>query len=404
MITVQRGSGQGSRWVDVRDFGAVGDGVTDNTVALQAALNSGKYLIYAPVGTYNHTGLTLPNRVSIQGDASSGGTTLNYTPSTGNGITMVSDTEFNQLRNLKLYSEGHSTGWAIYHSGTRCTDFYFESVSLESFYKGFHTDAGLNGRISSMRISGRGKATAGGMGIQMAAGSGLCTFDSVYISTVLTGMDVSGPNHLILRPIVENATTGIIVRHITTIVGPYFNEVDTILETDSTSCVFTEPVVYHTSDGGFLGDAFSRITLDASGEKSEFLTNKSFVRAKRSGTNQTIPSGVDTVVIFNSADTDITSDYAAGTGIFTAKKPGRYMVQAKLQWSGAVSDTTMQVIKNSTAMSNVNFAGSNYSMAITDAVWLSRGDTLKITARQDSGVDKDIYSVGVYTNLSISEM
>lgn len=38
--------------VSVKDFGAVGDGVTDDTAAIQAAANSGKSL-YFPAGTYN---------------------------------------------------------------------------------------------------------------------------------------------------------------------------------------------------------------------------------------------------------------------------------------------------------------------------------------------------------------
>lgn len=38
--------------VSVKDFGAVGDGTTDDTAAVQAALNSGSYSIYIPDGTY----------------------------------------------------------------------------------------------------------------------------------------------------------------------------------------------------------------------------------------------------------------------------------------------------------------------------------------------------------------
>src|SRR5699024_2117916 len=48
-----------SRWsprhnapVSVRDFGAVGDGVTDDTAAIQAALDSGAPVVYAPPGVY----------------------------------------------------------------------------------------------------------------------------------------------------------------------------------------------------------------------------------------------------------------------------------------------------------------------------------------------------------------
>lgn len=44
--------------VSVKDFGAVGDGVTDDTASIQAALDSGAFVIHVPVGTYLVTGLT----------------------------------------------------------------------------------------------------------------------------------------------------------------------------------------------------------------------------------------------------------------------------------------------------------------------------------------------------------
>jgi hypothetical protein len=45
--------------VSVKDFGAVGDGTTNDTVAIQAAINSGSTSIYFPTGTYIVTGLVL---------------------------------------------------------------------------------------------------------------------------------------------------------------------------------------------------------------------------------------------------------------------------------------------------------------------------------------------------------
>jgi parallel beta-helix repeat protein len=55
--------------VNVKDFGAVGDGVADDTVSIQAALNSGSKKIYIPSGTYRVTAsLFVPSNVEIQGD------------------------------------------------------------------------------------------------------------------------------------------------------------------------------------------------------------------------------------------------------------------------------------------------------------------------------------------------
>jgi len=51
--------------VSVKDFGAVGDGTTDDTAAIQAAINTGAS-VYLPTGTYKITStLTFPNTVSV---------------------------------------------------------------------------------------------------------------------------------------------------------------------------------------------------------------------------------------------------------------------------------------------------------------------------------------------------
>src|SRR4030042_1425515 len=48
-------------WVDVRAYGAVGDGATDDTAAIQAAIDSGKPVLI-PTGTFAHAStLTLPS-------------------------------------------------------------------------------------------------------------------------------------------------------------------------------------------------------------------------------------------------------------------------------------------------------------------------------------------------------
>jgi len=55
--------------VSVKDFGATGNGSTDDTAAIQSALNSGAGAVYFPSGTYEITNfLTLPNNVMVYGD------------------------------------------------------------------------------------------------------------------------------------------------------------------------------------------------------------------------------------------------------------------------------------------------------------------------------------------------
>ena len=65
--------------VSVKDFGAVGNGVADDTAAIQGALNSGAKRVYAPAGTYLTTAtLSIPSGVEFCGDGK-GSTFINCT-------------------------------------------------------------------------------------------------------------------------------------------------------------------------------------------------------------------------------------------------------------------------------------------------------------------------------------
>jgi len=58
--------------VSVKDFGAVGDGVTDDTAAFNSAAASAAYEIQVPYGTYNISSKVTINKSKLIGDGSSG--------------------------------------------------------------------------------------------------------------------------------------------------------------------------------------------------------------------------------------------------------------------------------------------------------------------------------------------
>ena len=119
----QSGTGATARTVDsklkdtvsVKDFGAVGDGVADDTAAIQAALNSatGKGLtIYVPQGTYKiTTSLTWPQSwpVRLIGDGVEA-TIINYTGASSaiNMFSSGASTVFvkSSIENLRLDGNG----------------------------------------------------------------------------------------------------------------------------------------------------------------------------------------------------------------------------------------------------------------------------------------------------------
>lgn len=73
--------------VSVKDFGAKGDGSTDDSVAIQLALNSGAKAVFVPAGTYIASGLVMP---STAGFVLYGVGTASILKQKGGGATVLS--------------------------------------------------------------------------------------------------------------------------------------------------------------------------------------------------------------------------------------------------------------------------------------------------------------------------
>ena len=99
-------------FVSVKDYGAVGDGTTDDTTAIQDALDSGKYRIFIPAGTYKITStLVLPASVSLIGDGD--GSIIAASSVTGAAIKTYSGT-FSTYRTGQHIESIKITGTATY--------------------------------------------------------------------------------------------------------------------------------------------------------------------------------------------------------------------------------------------------------------------------------------------------
>ena len=111
----QSGSGATARTVDsklkdvvsVKDFGAVGNGVTDDTVAIQAALDSGATEVIMPPGIYITTGVEIKAASTIEVFKGVGNATLKLTTGASRIALAVKKT-FVRVSDLIITSTGTS--------------------------------------------------------------------------------------------------------------------------------------------------------------------------------------------------------------------------------------------------------------------------------------------------------
>jgi len=101
-------------WLSVKDYGAVGDGVTDDTASIQAAINdaatAGGNVVFFPPGTYAVTQLTLNNQSNVQLRGAGAGSVIkwvwNAATAAGSMITLSGGTQRVKIESLRLDGSG----------------------------------------------------------------------------------------------------------------------------------------------------------------------------------------------------------------------------------------------------------------------------------------------------------
>lgn len=142
--------------VSVKDFGAVGDGVTDDTAAIQAALTAHKN-VHFPAGSYKiSTALVLDNNHYLIGDGV-GITTVNQITTDQYATTATSKTE---IKISGITWVGTNSGIADGLYFTQCTYCVVESCEVNlfghngiNFYRSSYCEA-INNKCTGNRISG----------------------------------------------------------------------------------------------------------------------------------------------------------------------------------------------------------------------------------------------------------
>lgn len=152
---------------DVRYYGAVGNGVADDTVAIQNTINNAlsvKGMVYLPKGTYKISStLTVGSYITIQGE-NQGGTIIQQTVNapcfTGNGsssgsvnLCIISDLTLNNIwTTANLPSTNTSAHGIVMNWGNRCV---FSNLSMFGCYKGYSQSHGWQNELLNLSIVGQ---------------------------------------------------------------------------------------------------------------------------------------------------------------------------------------------------------------------------------------------------------
>ena len=92
-----------AQYVSVKDFGAKGDGTTNDTNAIQSAVNTGKN-IYFPNGTYLIGQITIPSGVCLVGETLSGVIISPYGTISSLGLFYLNTVSFVEISNFTFLS------------------------------------------------------------------------------------------------------------------------------------------------------------------------------------------------------------------------------------------------------------------------------------------------------------
>lgn len=122
--------------VNVRDaqYGATGNGTTDDTVAIDSALTAAGSggVVYFPAGTYLiSAALSVPSSVTLHGDGVNS-TVIKQSSTSANAVTAVSSTAL-KIADMQFYGPSSGTGVGISISGSPTSYAYLRNVRVAHF-------------------------------------------------------------------------------------------------------------------------------------------------------------------------------------------------------------------------------------------------------------------------------
>jgi len=241
----------------------------DDTRTIQSAIDlaaSTGGTVFLTAGRYRHTGLIGRANVHLKG-AHVSSVRLDYTPQSGNGITLVTDPDYFMVSDLTLTSSGRSTGWAIQAQKGTHRSLRVEKTNIVGFENGIQVTNALCISICQCRIGHTFPGSPRGIGLQFGngrnqGGNGV-TVEDCYFSSLDTGIVTHAQACLISRPIIELCHTGIETHGTTSIVAPWY---------DASTDVAHVSVQPNTIGGGSSGTGALLLGYGSSGWKIQYGT------------------------------------------------------------------------------------------------------------------------------------
>lgn len=163
--------------ISAKDFGALGNGVKDDTAAIQAAINyvdaQGGGVAFLPPGTFLTSALiTLPSSGKVEVHGAALAATFIKNSNTAAGVFSTLDLATAVFRDLSIIHSSSSTGTAIVATGGG--NLLLDHVSIQSHLGSVTTGATLLSNNSSYAATGAGTAVSV---------AGLVSFASTYSTT-----------------------------------------------------------------------------------------------------------------------------------------------------------------------------------------------------------------------------
>jgi hypothetical protein len=419
--------------VSVKDFGATGDGVTDDTVAIEAAIayaataqgGATGNSVYFPTGTYliSNT-IILPNRVGLQG-ANGRGVVIKPHPTfadpymfhANNGIIamfgswirdMFIDTRgFNMTAVIWTQAWQETCGMErvtiIFDGTTQYGVLYTDGYGGASYCKFsdceiFSETTAVNGAgvlISQVSVVGGfvfewdGGSITGNVGFNLPSGirmendTLLCKLlHCEYVENMVVMSGVGGLS--------ADTLTG------------SFNDVVNVVSLSST---FTgvcnlRNIIPNGATGNTLDDGVSGRDIPASeGMIAEYSYQPSaFSAVVSTQINNVTGNGTAYIIVFNSEEYDYLAEYNNATGVFTAQKTGKYLISTQVGFTVTTAVTSCQLEINTSAKQYFVFIGDTDNIYTgSGTVTLGGSAVVDLTAGQTVQIKLTISGLGADT-------